>query len=326
MPMEWNILRVSSSKALGSDFILQEKCLLTSLGANNYFFLENPQDKLSLDNLKETSQIIMLTNTHTKLEKIPAWILKRTSLLIHSNSGMDNFHPQILADLPCPIITGNSIRSAAVTEYIMACLFHHITSINDTPVWPENRLWNRRRICDLNILVYGFGHIGKKVARTLKSLEAKVTVIDPHVHDPINVLPSNHQLPMEQFDCLILCCELNQENQEFINHQFLAKLSPQILIINPARGQLIKLKDLFEFLKNHQNAKAYLDVFEPEPFPFHEYFHLKNLIKSPHTAGVYAQLSENILKFEFQVIKKWMEYHPKTQNFINHFQDIIYKK
>ena len=57
------------------------------------------------------------------------------------------------------------------------------------------------------------------------------------------------------------------------------------ILINTARGSIIKTDDLSYALENHHIRGAALDVFEEEP-PFNlNLIHLPNLIPTPHIGG-----------------------------------------
>ena len=57
------------------------------------------------------------------------------------------------------------------------------------------------------------------------------------------------------------------------------------IVVNTARGELIRDEDLLTALKSGRVAAAGLDVFEHEPDVNHDYFSLKNAFLMPHLAG-----------------------------------------
>ncbi len=243
----------------------------------------------------DQGDVVLITNTHTILAELPQDILKRTKLILHSNSGYDHFAQEVDYWKDIPVVVGHTIRAQAVAEYTLGCLFEGLIEMPQHLIWNKARNWDRPLIKDQNIWVYGYGHIGKIVVNTLKGLGAKVTVVDPFV------------LPRPQADhsearVVLVCASLNSTSKHMFDEAFFAKAHPKLIFINGARGKLVKEKALREFLLTHPEAQAFLDVFEKEPFD--ESWHsFPQVWKTSHIAGVYSELDEGIIQFEEGVLK-----------------------
>ena len=69
----------------------------------------------------------------------------------------------------------------------------------------------------------------------------------------------------EKSDYITLHVPMNSETAGMINRESLARMKTGSVLINTARGGLIKEKDLLEALKEGPLAAAALDVLETEP-------------------------------------------------------------
>src|SRR5574341_1500980 len=69
------------------------------------------------------------------------------------------------------------------------------------------------------------------------------------------------------FDRCPLNCDLNPTSHHLINAKTLAKMKPEAVLINTARGAIVDEKALIEALQAERLAGAALDVFEVEPLP-----------------------------------------------------------
>lgn len=230
---------------------------------------------------------ILITNTHTNLTKINVANLPRLKLIIHPNSGYDNFDVSEVRSLKCPIIIGSRIRSSSVTNYIIASLFHALGMPRWQSNWDKDRQWNRRSLEHMSIQLIGFGHIGKTLESSLRPLCREVFLYDP--------FKKLHELPLERADVVIFACSSNKKNHHFLNQEKLNLLKKDCIIINAARGKLINQAQLIKWLEENESALAYLDVFEEEPadlsvFP-------PNAHCSSHIAGVDHQLDQRIINF-----------------------------
>src|SRR5690606_32424520 len=112
-----------------------------------------------LSEFDPNSPVALITNTHTNPDSISQTILEKTTLLIHPNSGHDNFQESFIENAAFPIVFGNPIRAHAVAEYILSALFQHFTKLPIHHHWDNDRLWNRKLVRDQKILLLGFGTI-----------------------------------------------------------------------------------------------------------------------------------------------------------------------
>ncbi len=304
---------------------MKHKTQILRLNISSYqgpLFFEKERDFLSnIDNLEYTriwdghSPVILISNTHTKLEELSVELLKNTKLIIHPNSGYDNFTADFTKKNNFPIILGNPIRANAVSEYILSSLHNHFSRIVDQEVWDKARLWNRKRLKDLKIQIIGFGMIGKILSDSLAPLVSEIYIYDP--------FKNMDQLKPEQSDVILMASSLNPTSKNLLDEHFFNRLPDGVLIINAARGGLIKQESLLDFLKKKTNSYAILDVFSKEPFNSDEFRDIPNLTKTSHIAGVYERLNEELLCFERQVLQDFFNKDESQAKFEEKYQDLI---
>lgn len=238
---------------------------------------------------------ILITNTLTDVSSIDT---KNLRLIIHPNSGYDNFPIDFVKKVDFPIVIGNEIRAHAVSEYILFCLLKRFGNFSHQTNW-DRKLKNRFLLKDKNILIVGYGHIGKLIKKSLEYIAGNIFVVDPYVEGQFKSLG---EVPLEICDVVILCSSLNPTSFHLINKEVLKKLPKNLTIINPSRGDLVSQKDLLDFLKNNPDAFAFLDVFDEEPHNL-EFEDLKNLFTTSHIAGVFENLDDQIIDFERKVLR-----------------------
>ena len=301
--MNIQIYRTNASSYQSPTFFKQEKAKLEKIEGVKYIS--------SLNEINKDDPFILITNTHTDTEMIPQVLLEKTLLIIHPNSGHDNFPIDFIQNSDFPVILGNPIRSHAVVEYNLGCIFNHFTKIENHLHWSESRTWNRKLLRDQKVLIMGNGHIGKVLYSSLTHLCKEVKIYDPYIEN--NFSNPNHisEFSTDMFkDIQILICaqSLNDKNTKQIDLSCFKQLSSDCLIINSARGKLCNEDDLIHFLQKNPKAFAYLDVFEKEPFSPGYLHDLKNINKTSHIAGVYEKLNSDIIAFEYHIIKEFLTY------------------
>jgi D-3-phosphoglycerate dehydrogenase / 2-oxoglutarate reductase len=265
---------------------------------------------------KAIGELILVTNTHTNLADLSPKVLEKTRLIVHPNSGYDNFSKDLKLWNKIPLVVGHTIRAPGVAEYILGCVFQ-LQEMPQHLAWDKNRLWRRKLIRGMDVWVYGLGHIGSIVTESLRVLGANVTVIEPYkMNLAFQQYPHWKKGDRSKVDVHILCCGLNKTSEHLFDQEFFSQLKNDAVIINAARGKLIEEKALREFLQHCPKAQAFLDVFEEEPFGT-QWYNLPQVWKTSHIAGVSGDLDQRILDFEAQVIRDFMTNPDFTQKYHN---------
>jgi glyoxylate reductase len=119
--------------------------------------------------------------------------------------------------------------------------------------------------------IVGYGRIGQAVARRARGFDMTV------VHGiPLSDL-------LEQSDFVSLHAPLTAETRGMIGDAQLARMKPNAILINTARGPLVDTMALERALRSGQIAGAGLDVTDPEPLPAdHPLLTAPNLVVAPH--------------------------------------------
>jgi D-3-phosphoglycerate dehydrogenase len=88
-----------------------------------------------------------------------------------------------------------------------------------------------------------------------------------------------------QADIITLHCPLTDETRGMIDSAFFDKVKPTAVLVNTARGGIVKMDDIAAALSDGRLAAAGLDVVNPEPLPTDSpLYSLPNVILTPHDA------------------------------------------
>ena len=142
-----------------------------------------------------------------------------------------------------------------------------------------------------NIVIFGFGRIGKAVAKRCLGFEANVYVYDPFVSK--NIVEENNCKVVDKInglqiaDYISIHLPLNEDTKNFIDEKELLTMKETAIVVNTARGGIINETSLINSLQNKKILGAGLDVFEQEPPDKNNpLFNLDNVILSPHNAAL----------------------------------------
>ncbi len=146
----------------------------------------------------------------------------------------------------------------------------------------------RGRVCG----VVGLGAIGTAVAERASALGMDVVAMRRRVEErrPACVSavypPSELAAVLGRSDVLVLTAPLTDETRGLIGTAELRLMRPGAVLINVARGKLVKEGELAAELSRGTIAGAALDVFEHEPLPpDSELWDLPNVVLTPHTSA-----------------------------------------
>jgi len=141
-----------------------------------------------------------------------------------------------------------------------------------------------------NILIVGFGRIGKKLITRCLPFETKVYVYDPYVDEKIikeygGTKVNSIEEGLKIADYVSLHMPLTEETKDLLNYSIFKKMKKNSIIVNTARGGIINESDLEKALNEKLIFGAALDVFSKEPVENNNPL-LKNnkVILSPHSA------------------------------------------
>ncbi|MBW1821510.1 MAG: phosphoglycerate dehydrogenase [Deltaproteobacteria bacterium] len=158
----------------------------------------------------------------------------------------------------------------------------------------RDKRWEHTKIMGIEIWqktigLIGLGAIGRCVALRAKGFQMKVVAYDPFWPEEF---AGEHGIEKIEIDDLLkvsdivsLHLPLTEENRGMINEKTLKSMKSTALLINAARGEIVKEKDLYNALKDNVIAGAGLDVFENEPPTNSPLLELDNVVMTPHIAA-----------------------------------------
>ena len=220
--------------------------------------------------------------------------------------------------------TANAVAVAEHVFYMMLVLSKGIVSY-DKAVRTGNfkKDINKIETYELfkkEILIAGFGRIGRSLIKRCLGFEMKVNVYDPFVtKEKIESLGGkkidNLNSSLSTADYFSIHMPLNNETKNLINLKMLKTMKKSAIIINTARGGIVNEQDIDLALNEKIIFAAGLDVFEKEP-PNSDNVLLKNprVLLSPHSATFTKECKsrmsietvQNIIDFFENKIKKDM--------------------
>ncbi|MBR2189170.1 MAG: D-2-hydroxyacid dehydrogenase [Eubacterium sp.] len=176
-------------------------------------------------------------------------------------------------------------------------------------------------IAGKTIGIYGYGNIGRTVARIAKSFGMQVLVYTAHPekyldHADGQLTFTDEETLFRQSDFITFHCPLTPETDRLVRKENIARMRDGVILINVARGGLVCEADLAEALRSGKVGGAGLDVVAEEPMPADSPLAgVPNLIITPHIAWASSEARTRLINIVAENIRGWLE--GKPQNVVN---------
>jgi D-3-phosphoglycerate dehydrogenase len=254
---------------------------------------------------------------------------KATKLKVISRHGVgyDNVDISYLKQNNITLLITATANAIAVSEhvfYLMLTITKNFLNLdNEVRIGNFKSNINKFETFELHnkeILIAGFGRIGKNLIKKCLGFDMKVKVFDPFVDEQIirnmgGEKVDNFEYALKTLDFLSLHIPLNKNTQDLIDLKKMKTMKKTSVIINTARGGIVNEADLNQALNEKIILAAGLDVFSYEPINSdNPLLKNKGIIMSPHTAALTneckirmgKETAQNIIDFFEKKVNKNM--------------------
>ena len=222
---------------------------------------------------------------------------KKLKVISRHGVGYDNVDLEYIKNNDIALLITASANASAVAEHVMMMMLNISKSVSSYD--KEVRFGNFRKnsnniqtleLMNKNILIAGFGRIGRSLIKRCIAFEMKINVYDPFVNDEVISALGGKKIQnldsgLKECDFLTIHMPLNSDTKNLINYERLKKMKKNSIIINTARGGIINEIDLDKALNDNVIFGAGLDVFEKEPIDKNNVLLNNKKVKlTPHVA------------------------------------------
>jgi len=290
------------------------------LDSNKNFEFEVIDDLSPSNLLDKINSFDGITLRTTKLTNDILLKASRLKVISRHGVGYDNVDTNFLKQKNISLFITATANAQAVSEhvfYMMLTISKNFLNLdNEVRVGNFKKNMDKLETFELNnkeILIAGFGRIGKNLIKKCIGFDMKVKVYDPFVDASLveqmgGTKIENFDLGIQSADFLSIHMPLNKETKNLLNMSRIQTMKNTAVIINTARGGIINEHDLDKALNEKIILAAGLDVFENEPLNLDSPL-LKNrkVILSPHTAALTNECRIRMAKETIQNLVDFFE-------------------
>ncbi len=271
---------------------------IDELVKNGFEVVKNPFGrKITTQELKEL--LLGTVGLIAGLETIDRETLRNSTLKVISRCGVGMSNIDLKAAKELGIIVKNTpdAPTIAVAELTLGALLGLLRMIPQMSQDLHQEGWNKKigtQLSGKNVLIIGFGRIGRYLVKLLRPFNVKLLAVDPALSgivDGVPIVSIKRALPQAD----IICLHLSGATQVLGKEEF-SKVKKGVLILNAARGGVIDEEGLEEAIKEEKVAGVWLDVFAEEPYagPLVDY---PQVLLTPHV-GSYTRECRKRMEME----------------------------
>ena len=222
--------------------------------------------------------------------------------------GLERIDLDACAARGVPVFPARGANAVAVAEYAIAgllLLYRRTFLATDLVIagaWPRLES-SGHELAGKRLGIVGLGDIGRHTAARAGALGMRLMASDPYVppEDPVWRDLATERVALERLleesDAVSLHVPLTDETRHLIGQAALARMKPDAVLVNSARGGVVDEAALVAALKSGRLGGAVLDVFEEEPLSAAagaRFAGLPNLILTPHVAGLTGESNHRL--------------------------------
>lgn len=199
--------------------------------------------------------------------------------IARSGSGLENIDLEAAAKLGIAVHSSPEGNRDPVGEHtlgMLLCVLHKLR-LGDQSIRAGN--WEReahrgRELKSLTVGIMGYGHMGSAFAERLAGMGCRVLAYDKHKEgwgeSPIADAPLPHVEPVgwttfcREVDVVSLHLPWTDETKGLVDETWIAQFAQPFILINTARGPIVKTRALLAALEDGKVTEACLDVLEHE--------------------------------------------------------------
>ncbi len=251
--------------------------------------------------------------------------LARAKVIIRHGIGYDNVDVPAATEHGIILANESTASSEDVAEHAVLLMLSAYKKKNiqdrilrdwiETGVWSSKRIFPLYRLHGKTVGVVGCGNIGSRVIKKLKGFDVEILACDPYLsarrwadlglpHTPLEEL-------LGKSDIVTIHVPVNDETRGMFNLEKFGLMKKSAVVVNTARGPIIKTGDLVEALQRGLIAGAGIDVFEKEPPPADfELLGMDNAVVSPHIAWYSEEGGQDIRVMIMEDVKAILQGQP----------------
>ncbi len=278
----------------------QRKMFENTFPSHELSFLVDCRGTHDKESVLKTADVLISWNPTNELKGIDPHSLGNVRFVQLISAGYDHLKLEMFPET-CAIAANQGAYALPMAEHVLAMILSRAKRLRKYhDMLAEGRFEQRnattKRVTGSTLGVVGFGSIGKETVRLMRPFNVKVLALNStgRTDERVDFCGTLRDLDrvLTDSDFVVISIPLSNETEGLIGKRELAKMRGDAVLVNVARGPIVREKDLYEHLKSHPDFSACIDAWWIEPFKHgkfgvdYPFFELPNLLGSPHNSAL----------------------------------------
>lgn len=237
-------------------------------------------------------------------------------------AGLDDLLSPELVAHKVLLTNGSGVFSPPLGEFVLGAIIYFAKDFRRLIRNQMAGVWEQFDVAEVSgqtAGIIGYGDIGRATATRLKAfglnvLASRRRTPPPEAADPLVTryyAPEHLGDMIPQCDYVIVTAPLTPETRGMVGVREFALMKSTAVVINVGRGPVIDEPAMIAALTEKRILGAALDVFATEPLPAgHPFFHLENVLLSPHSTDHTYDWLERAMRFFLQQFDRFAKGEP----------------
>ena len=206
--------------------------------------------------------------------------------------GMDNIDANACRRHGVHLAWTPGVNKLAVAEQTVGFMLTLSRNLFQSSLSLRDGTWRRDggvQLSGKTIGIIGIGNIGKELVRLLEPFSCRILVNDIVDQDEYyrahGLTPVSKEVLFQESDIVSIHTPLNEDTRYMVDGKSLSLMKATAILINTARGAIVRESDLKSALIEGTILGVGLDVYEEEPATDLELLRLPNVFCTPHIGG-----------------------------------------
>jgi D-3-phosphoglycerate dehydrogenase len=198
-------------------------------------------------------------------------------LIVKWGTGIDSIDRVYAESKGIKVLNTPNAFTIPVSESTIGLMLAILRKIDENNRLMHNGHWFKPKGYTLNELttgIIGYGNIGSEVARKLSGFTNNIVWHDIKSDDELRNLGRvfygkrvDLKTLLALSDVITVHCDLNPTSLHLVNSDLINGMKDGVILINTARGPIVKEDDLTDSIISRKVSYVGLDVYEKEPLP-----------------------------------------------------------
>jgi len=208
-------------------------------------------------------------------------------------AGTDHLPLDAFAANDVDVTNASGVHGPNASEQVLAYVLSFARGLDRGWQQSQAGTWSHYHTDELygsTVTVVGMGAIGGAILDRLAPFGVETIGVrnSPSKGGNADEVVGIEEVPeiLPRTDYLILACPLTEETEHLVDETALARMPPDSVLVNIARGEVVDTDALLAALRTNELRGAALDVTDPEPLSDgHPLWSHDNCLITPHNAG-----------------------------------------